>query len=453
MVTMKGSYTVVPSEPTPRGPFWLSECDHIAPWTHIPSIYVYKPNQNLDDFVERMRESLSKILVHYYPVAGRLRWIEGGRLELDCNEMGVTIWLAESPKSLDEYGNFEPNHTIAELIPKIDYSKPIGEIPLFLVQLTRFSCGGLSIGVAFSHVMADGVSGIHFVNTWAKLARGETLKKEELPFLDRTVLRSPHPVPAPRFDHKAYEFMPMPLMLGCSDSIAERKKETSVVLLPLSSDQVLKIKNKANEEIRVFSPVRATRPYSRYETITAHIWRTGCKARQHDEQQPTIVRFVGDIRNRLKPPLPPNYFGNGLLRTKTPLCSSGEIISNPLCYASQKIQEAIHRLTEEYMRSQLDFLSSQENVDWLRGGFHVQGGLNGLFYGNPNFSIVSWLSMPIYGADFGWGKPLYVGPGCLNEDGKTFIMPSPSGDGSVTVALRLQTAHMETFRKFFYEDI
>ncbi|KAI4357060.1 hypothetical protein L6164_001034 [Bauhinia variegata] len=457
MVTVKCSYTVFPSQPTPKGPFCLSDCDQMAPWTHVPTICIYKlkhnHNYNIDDFVERMRESLSKILVYYYPLAGRVRRIEGGRLELDCNEMGVTFLQAESPKSLDEYGNFEPNHTIAELLPKVDYSKPVEETPLLLAQLTRFSLGGISLGLAVNHIIVDGSSFFHFVNSWAKLARGETLKEEEMPFLDRTIIKSPNLVATPRFDHKSYEFKPLPLILGSSDNIAERKKDTSVALLPLTRDQVLKIKNKANEENTVSSSVCATRPYSRYEAIAAHIWRTGAKSRKHDEHQPTVVRFIGDIRNKLKPSLPRNYFGNALLRTVTPMCTSGEIISNPLCYAAQKIQEAIDKLTDEYMRSQLDFLASQENVDWLRGGFHIVGGLNGLFYGNPNFNIVSWLSMPMYDADFGWGKPLYMGPGSLNEDGKTFIMPSPSGDGSAIVALRLQTTHMEAFQRFFYEDI
>ena len=61
--------------------------------------------------------------------------------------------------------------------------------------------------------------------------------------------------------------------------------------------------------------------------------------------------------------------------------------------------------------------------------------------------------MPVYGADFGWGKPVYMGPGVLNADGKIFIIPGPNSDGSFVLAVRLQTAHMEAFKKFFYEDI
>ncbi|KAI4357053.1 hypothetical protein L6164_001029 [Bauhinia variegata] len=121
-----------------------------------------------------LRESLSKIIVHYCPLAGQLRWIEHCRLELDCNEKGATLLLAESPKTLDEYGNFEPNHTITELFPEVYYSKSIEETHSLLAQLTRFSYGGLSLGLAMTHSLVDWVSAIHFVISWAKLARGET---------------------------------------------------------------------------------------------------------------------------------------------------------------------------------------------------------------------------------------------------------------------------------------
>ena len=38
-------------------------------------------------------------------------------------------------------------------------------------------------------------------------------------------------------------------------------------------------------------------------------------------------------------------------------------------------------------------------------------------------------------------------------DGKSFIMPSPTADGSLIIALRLQTQYMDSFKKICYEDI
>ena len=67
-----------------------------------------------------MRNSLSEALVHYYPLAGRLHWIEGGRLELDCNAMGAQLLEAYSEAKLDELVDFAPTDTVQDLIPKVD---------------------------------------------------------------------------------------------------------------------------------------------------------------------------------------------------------------------------------------------------------------------------------------------------------------------------------------------
>ncbi|MED6133061.1 hypothetical protein PIB30_024740, partial [Stylosanthes scabra] len=148
MVTIKASYVVTPKDETPKGVFCLSESDQIWRWSHSTTVYVYNNKNNvnvmnLNELVQRMRESLSQILVHYYPLRGRLNWIQGGRLKLDCNAKGAMLFEAESTKSMAEYGEFSPNDdAIKELIPKLDYSQPIQDIPLFLAQVTKFHGGG-----------------------------------------------------------------------------------------------------------------------------------------------------------------------------------------------------------------------------------------------------------------------------------------------------------------------
>ncbi|GMY20181.1 spermidine hydroxycinnamoyl transferase-like [Fagus crenata] len=190
MTVITSTSPVGPSKPTPSGLLWLSESDQIAPWTHAPLVYIYRHNSNntIPFVMETMRNSLSEALVHYYPLAGRLHWIEGGRLELDCNAMGAQLLEAYSEAKLDELGDFAPTDTVQDLIPKVDYTTPIENWPLFLVQLTRFRCGGLCIGVAISHSVVDGQAVNSFINSWAKLARGENLGDDQIPFHDRTVL-------------------------------------------------------------------------------------------------------------------------------------------------------------------------------------------------------------------------------------------------------------------------
>ncbi|KAE9600796.1 hypothetical protein Lal_00011280 [Lupinus albus] len=450
MVSIKSSYNVIPNEPTPKGPFWLSDNDQMVRWGHTSFIYIYKEQPNLNA-IEILKDSLSKILVPYYPIAGRLRYVENGRLELDCNTKGVKLVEADNTKTLAEYGDFSPNNeTFKELIPMVDYTQPIEELPLMLVQLTRFyGIGqGVSIGVSISHPLTDGFAIIRFINSWAKLARGETLETSELfPVLDRSILKSPHPPLAPRFDHA--ELKPFPLMLGSSDHLAEKRKKVSVVTLKLTSEQVERLKKKVNDQ----SQKEGSRPYSRYEAIAAYIWRCASKARELDHLQPTQLLFVVEFRNRLNPPLPKNYFGNAFAPTVTPTCYIGDIISKPLSYVAQKIREANELINNDYIWSQQDFIKCHKKLDELRPSFPFQGEhkKNSPFYGNPNLHIVSWMHMQWHEADFGWGKPIYFGPALVYPSDKVYLIRS--SNDSIIISMHFQIAHMTLFTKFFWEDI
>ncbi|XP_027931626.1 spermidine hydroxycinnamoyl transferase-like [Vigna unguiculata] len=448
MVAIVASYSVFPSKETPKGHLWLSDSDQVVRSGHTPTIYVYKA-KHIDDTTKRLINSLAEILVHYYPLAGRLSLAESGRIEVDCNAKGVTFIEAETTKSLGDYGDFSPSESVKELVPKIDYTQPIEEIPLLLVQFTRFRGGeGFVVGVAFCHPLADGLAGTQFINLWAKVARGETLEPHELPYLDRTILKLQHSSASPCFDHP--ELKPLPLKLGSSDVNAEQSKKTSGVLLKLTPEQVQKLKKEANEE----ALEEGVREYSRFEAIAGHVWRCACKGRELDEKQPTVVRFNADIRSRLIPPLPRNYFGNALAATVSAECYVGEIVSKPLSYGAQKVREAIEKLSNEYIRSQLRIVLGEEQLDCIRGLFLGQGErMNVPFAGNPNLQITSWMSMAVYEADFGWGKPVFFGLAYVSAQDRAVILQSPDGDGSIIVSMHFQEPHLELFKKFFYQSL
>ena len=214
-------------------------------------------------------------------------------------------------------------------------------------------------------------------------------------------------------------------------------------MLKLSKDQIHKLKTKANS-------ANCT-SFTRYEVVSAHIWRCACKARQQESEQVTNMRFAVNFRNILEPPLPKEYFGNAIVCVVA-TTTSGELVSKPLAYASDKIRQAKEMVTNEYVRSYLSYLKNESDLSRFRY-YHVVGYTKGLFYGNPNIAITSWSALSVFGADFGWGKEIHFGPGTLAYDGKTFIIPNNNEDGSLVVALNLNVAHMDTFKKFFYEDI
>ena len=104
LVTILASHNVTPNQPTPNDPLWLSDSDQIGYLLHVSTIYIYKAKHS-KQARERLRNSLSKILVHYYPVAGRLRLTESGRMEVNCNAKGVTFLEAETTNIFADYGD------------------------------------------------------------------------------------------------------------------------------------------------------------------------------------------------------------------------------------------------------------------------------------------------------------------------------------------------------------
>ncbi|KAK8502114.1 hypothetical protein V6N12_012564 [Hibiscus sabdariffa] len=69
----------------------------------------------------------------------------------------------------------------------------------------------------------------------------------------------------------------------------------------------------------------------------------------------------------------------------------------------------------------------------------------------PNLAVIPWVWLPVYDADFGWGRPSYMGPANVVQEGKIYIIPSPSNDGSLSLVTRLETPHMKHFEKLVYE--
>lgn len=427
-IDIKESTMVKPAQEIPRKSLWNSNVDLVVPNFHTPSVYFYRPNGSPNFFDPKvLKEALSKALVPFYPMAGRLKRDEDGRIEIDCNGEGVLLVEAESDGVIDDFGDFAPTLELRRLIPAVDYSQGISSYALLVLQVTYFKCGGVSLGVGMQHHAADGFSGLHFVNTWSDMARGLDLTIP--PFIDRTLLRARDP-PHPQFHH--IEYQPPPTVKTLEP---DSTPDTSVNIFKLTREQISALKAKSKEDGNTIS-------YSSYEMLAGHVWRCACKARGLIEDQETKLYIATDGRARLKPSLPQGYFGN-VIFTATPIAVAGDLESKPVWYAASKIHDALARMDNDYLRSALDYLELQPDLKALVRGAHT--------FKCPNLGITSWVRLPIHDADFGWGRPIFMGPGGIAYEGLSFILPSPNNDGSMSVAISLQTEHMKIFQKILYD--
>ncbi|CAL1376943.1 unnamed protein product [Linum trigynum] len=442
IVNVKESSLVQPAEETPNVGLWNANVDLVVPRFHTPSVYFYRPTGAADFFDPAvMKKGLAKALVPFYPMAGRLRRDEDGRIEINCNAEGVLFVVADTTSVIDDFGDFAPTLELRQLIPAVDYSGGLSTYPLLVLQVTYFKCGGVSLGVGMQHHAADGFSGLHFVNTWSDMSRGLDITLP--PFIDRTLLRARDP-PRPAFEH--IEYLPPPAMKTLSTAAAAvtgdaASKPTAepapaaVSIFKLTRDQLNALKAKAKEAGNTIS-------YSTYEMLAGHVWRSACRARGLADDQDTKLYIATDGRSRLRPPLPAGYFGN-VIFTTTPIASAGDLGNKPTWFAAGRIHDALGRMDDEYLRSALDYLEVQPDLTALVRGAHT--------FKCPNLGITSWARLPIHDADFGWGRPIFMGPGGIPFEGLSFILPSPTGDGSMSVAISLQEEHMKLFNSLIYE--
>lgn len=457
MVSVQSQFIAIPSRPTPS-PKLFSLCEQIKLRTHAPLLYVYKPHNhnNISTFLETLKKSLSQALVTYYPLAGRLCWIKDGRWEIHCNAKGALLLEAkcEELTNLNQLGDFVPTNLVSQLIPNINYNLPIEDIPLLAVQLTRFHCGGFTLGVALCRAAIDGTATMRFMNAWAKLARGENLDPSEFPCHNRTMLNSRRLTHCPSLHQHHHEFDAPPIQVGRD---VGNTREVIVAIVKLTREQISILKKNVNSRVS-FQPtskdVPRTKPYSTFEVIAGYLWRCVSKARcTGNSDQPTRLSTLVNCRNRLKPPLPSGYAGNAAFPTVTPTRSFNDLICKPLSDVVEDVKKALERVTDEYVMSALDYIDREKDMDLLRYNFHypAKSVCKGQYKGNPNLFVVSWMNFSYKDADFGLGEPVYFGPGYMDSEGKAFVMNNNGGD--IVVVISLEASCMDNFRKFFYDDI
>uniref|UniRef100_A0A2P2NXZ9 Shikimate O-hydroxycinnamoyltransferase-like n=1 Tax=Rhizophora mucronata TaxID=61149 RepID=A0A2P2NXZ9_RHIMU len=440
-VDIKETTIVRPSQSTSDHRLWLSALDLLYTRRgYVPLLFFYKNNGSSNFFDAKvLKEALGKVLVPYYPVAGRLVADEKGRIEISCNGEGALFIEAVTDSALADLGDFLPGQELQQLIPApaITYSSDanISSYPLLLVQVTTFSCGGVSMGFGWHHNLADGTGFLRFIEEWSNIARGHSISNSNLPLINRTALRAQLP-PTPIFDHVEYRQSPTMITRGQNPESKSGPKanRTAIFKVTLEQINVLKALTKSNQN-----------KYSSFEVVCAHIWRTACKARGLSDAQVTRVSIVVNGRPRLQPPLPSSFFGNVTFMS-TPIALSGDILSEPFAHNAERIHNAIKRMDDKYLSSAIDYV---ENLDDLA--------LNSTMIGPgkcqcPNLSIPSWMRLPFHEVDFGWGRPICSRPANVYE-GKGYVLSSPTNDGSLLLVICLEAKHMVSFEKLFHASI
>ena len=141
-VTRKPAILVAPSMPTVNEFLYLSNIDDQATLRfHCPVVQFYRfnPSKNGEDPARIIREGLAKVLVFFYPFAGRVREAPAGKLVVECTGEGVLFVEADADVALEEFGDLLPSVPCwQDLLHDVPGSQTITNSPLLHIQVNSF---------------------------------------------------------------------------------------------------------------------------------------------------------------------------------------------------------------------------------------------------------------------------------------------------------------------------
>ncbi|KAL6660744.1 hypothetical protein ACP70R_001779 [Stipagrostis hirtigluma subsp. patula] len=416
---------VNPSEETPREQLWLSNLDLLqVNKGHTPIVYLYRSDGGGGDFfdVARLKRSLAAALVDFYPLAGRLSvGGDGRRFAIDCNAEGALLTVAHSEVTVDEISDLRPSPELKRLfVPRVEPSSI-----LLGIQVTFLKCGGVALGTAMHHAAGDAISAFHFFQTWSDLCRElssgavhvQQQAAVELPCHDRTLLSARSP-PAVSPDAFAV-FCPELTLTQPPGPVASE-------VFAVSKDHLAALK-------------RACGGASTFCAVSAHVWRCLCVARALPADATIRLTLPASVRRSIAPPLPERYFGNTIIWLGA-AAAVGEVTSEALAATAGRIRGAVRRMDDEVVRSAIDYfeIADMDRCQPAPGGSLPETELR----------VISWLGMPVYDADYGWGKPHLMLRAESERSGLVYLMND--GGGGVRVVACAEAACLEEFQRLLY---
>lgn len=408
---------VPPAEETKKGMYFLSNLDqNIA--VPMRTVFFYKrDSKGNEDAVKVIKNALSKLLVHYYPLAGRLKISSEGKLIVDCTGEGVVFVEAEANCAIDEIVEISKLDPL--ILKKMVYDIPgaqnILQMPPLVAQVTKFKDGGFVMGMCMNHCMLDGVAAVEFVNSWGATARGLPLKVP--PYLDRNILKARNP---PKVEFPHHEFAEIEDISNTSKLYEEELFYRSFCFDPEKLEKLKKIalENKKLTKCTTF------------ETLTAFVWKARCQALKMKPDQQTKLLFAVDGRQRFVPPLPEGFAGNGIVLANS-LTRAGELLENPLSFVVGLVQEAVNIVTDDYMRSAIDYFETTRAKPSLAA----------------TLLISTWSRLAFHATDFGWGEAFLSGPVGLPEKEVVLFLPNGQQKRGINVVLGLPASAMNVFEQ------
>ena len=369
-------------------------------------LFHHSPKPNTDTLTNHLRQSLSKTLNFFPPLAGRLTAVEHdddtSSFSIVCNNLGALFVHSFFP--LNGVKNFQGTSN-----------------PLLAVQLTEL-VDGIFIGCTINHAVVDGKSFWHFFNSWSEISRGFNQISKPLISLERWFSDGTNrPIRIPSTKGNRHQSVSLNTQLDGEESLFHFTKENIANLKAKANQEAV-----SNENITISS----------LQAVLSHVWRSIIRNRTDlDSQQEIKYKLVMDLRQRQRPKLADNYFGNAVVGDNVTMKVNELLDAGGLGKAAGELNKMVSSYTKEKIETYLE--------KWLKNPgavLHSSAAGDALVtIGSPRFDI--------YGNDFGWGKPVAALSGAGNNSPGTIAPFGGAEEGSIDVEVSLPRGILEAMGK------
>ncbi|KAJ8751145.1 hypothetical protein K2173_016326 [Erythroxylum novogranatense] len=408
--------------------------------------------------VPKLKQSLSQTLLHFLPLAGRLTWPTDSPKPIIIYTPNDTVSLSVAESNADfDFLSSNGVKEAAELrpfIPQLPSSDTVSS-PIAL-QVTAFPDKGFCIAVNSHHAILDGRSTTLFIKAWAYICK-QLLKEQNppilppelAPFLDRTVIKDVARLQTVFLNQWAEVNRSM---LG-NESNPRCLKLRQNIFAPqnvvrstfqLNRDDIKRLREKVLSQLEAINKeetdvVKSTPPIHLSSFVLTCAYTSICmlKARQEDGNTRIYFGFTADVRKRLDPPVPNNYFGN---------CVTGKFFA----------AEATIFMEENYGLAKTVLRISNAIKELERGPLDGMEKMLPLFFtikpGNC-ITVAGSTQFQVYSCDFGWGRPKKVDITSIDKTGAIALSEASDGLGGVEIGLALKRHETEAFTSLFVKGL
>ncbi|CAN6824192.1 unnamed protein product, partial [Brassica oleracea] len=397
---------ITPSSPTPNHSLYLSNLDdhHFLRFS-IKYLYLFQKSPSS----QTLKDSLSRVLVDYYPLAGRIKVSDvSAKLEVDCNGEGAVFAEAFMDITCQEFLEHspKPNKSWRKLLFKVQAPSFL-EIPPLVIQVTHLRCGGMILCTAINHCLCDGIGTSQFLHAWAH-ANNTNASLLVQPFHSRHMLDPRDP---PRVTHSHPGFTRTTVEKTSTNfNICKylQSQPLAPTTLTFTPSLILRLKKTCAPSLKCTT----------FETLAAHTWCSWARSLDLPLTMQVKLLFSVNMRKKLSPELPQGYYGNGFVLA----CAESKVqdlVSGNIYHAVKLVQDAKARITDGYVRSTIDLLEDKTVKTDV----------------SCSLVISQWAKLGLEELEFGGGRPMYTGS--LTSDIYCLFLPVAGNLDAIKVQVSL----------------